>query len=146
MILLDVNIVVAASRTDHPHHDRVGPWMNDLTAGSARFTVPDVVWSSFIRLVTNRRTFPVPTPTALAFEYLSAVRAAPAHQPTVAGERHLGHFRRLCVEGQATGDLVPDAYIAALAIEQGAAVATLDRDFARFEGLRVITPPRTETH
>lgn len=141
MILLDVNIVVAASRDDHAHHRRAAPWLTEVSAGPERFTVPDGVWASFIRLVTNRRIFPVPTPTTTAFAFARTVRSAPSYQSVPPGERHLEIFERLCVEGQAAGDLVPNAYLAALAIDQGATLASFDRDFTRFEELRTTTPP-----
>jgi toxin-antitoxin system PIN domain toxin len=144
VILLDVNLVVAGFRPSHPHHLRVAPWLSELSNGTERFTVPDTVWASFVRLVTNRRVFEVPDAAAQAFAFVHAVRSAPAYQPIVPGERHLEIFERLCVEGQATGDLVPDAYLASLAIDQGATFATLDRDFARFEGLRTTAPPERD--
>lgn len=144
MIVLDVNILVAGFLADHPHHARVAPWLAALTSGPERFAIPDTVWASFIRLVTNRRIFTVPAAAAAAFEFLHDVRSAPAHQQIRPGDRHLEIFERLCVDGQAAGDLVPDAYLAALAIDQGATLATLDRDFTRFEGLRTTAPPPQE--
>ncbi len=141
MILLDVNVVVAAFRSSHPHHDAVRPWFDALLAAPEPFTVPDVVWSSFVRIVTNRRIFAVPSPAADAFDFVRAVRDQPRHVSIAPGDRHLEVFEQLCVDGQAVGDLVPDAYIASLALEQGASVATLDRDFARFTGLSVVAPP-----
>ncbi len=100
-----------------------------------------MVWSSFVRIVTNRRIFAVPSPAADAFDFVRAVRDQPRHVSIAPGDRHLEVFEQLCVDGQAVGDLVPDAYIASLALEQGASVATLDRDFARFTGLSVVAPP-----
>lgn len=140
MILLDVNVVVAAYRADHPHHVRVRPWFEDLVQTSEPFTVPDTVWASFVRIVTNHRIFSVPSSAEDAFDFLRAVRGAPTHLPIVPGEGHLALFETACTEGQAVGDLVPDAYLASLTIEQGAAIATLDRDFARFAGLRTVQP------
>ncbi len=139
MILFDVNVVVAAYRKDHQQHPEVKEWFGELVARPEGFTVPDMVWSSFVRLVTNRRIFPVPTAAVDAFDFLGAVRRQPRHQAIVPGERHIEIFERLCVDDQAIGDLVPDAYLAALAIEQGASLATLDRDFRRFAGLRLTT-------
>lgn len=141
MIILDVNIVVAGFRPDHVHHRRVSPWLTDLAGGAERIAVPDTVWASFIRIVTNRRIFAVPDSSADAFGFVRSLRSAPAHQQIQSSDRHLDIFERLCVDGQATGDIVPDAYLAALAIDQGATLATLDRDFTRFEGLRTTAPP-----
>jgi toxin-antitoxin system PIN domain toxin len=136
MYLLDVNVVLAAHRDDHPHYSSVRPWFDDLLASEDQFTVPVTVWASFLRLATNRRIFPVPTPLADAFAFLEATSAQPNHLRVVPGERHLALLRRCCEDADAVGDLVPDAVIAALALEYGCEVVTLDRDFARFTSVR----------
>lgn len=140
MILLDVNVVLAAHRADHPHHGLVRPWFDDLVHGDESFAVPDVVWASFVRIATNRRIFEVPTPLVDAFEFVRSVRAQPNHVAVTAGEEHLARFENLCLRFDAAGDLAADAYLAALAMEQGCVLATLDRDFARFEGLARVRP------
>ncbi len=140
MILLDVNVLVAAYRGDHPHHEMVRPWFDTLLAGTGRFTVPDTVWASFVRITTHRRVFRVPSTAAEAFSFLRAVRAHPHSVPTVPGDGHLSIFETLCTEDDARGDLAADAYVAALAMEQGAVVATFDRDFARFGRLETTRP------
>lgn len=132
MHLLDVNVVLAAHRADHPHHAAVRQWFETLLAEDRPFTVPTVVWASFLRLATNRRIFFVPTPLVDAFAFLDATCAQPHHLLTSPGSRHLEILRLLCAEADATGDLVPDAVIAAVAVEHGCEVVTLDRDFARF--------------
>lgn len=98
--------------------------------------MPDTVGAAFVRLVTNRRVFSEPDPLSDAFAFLRAVRAQPGHVAIRPGARHLEILERLCVEGDATGDLVPDAQLAALAVEHGCEVVSFDRDFARFPGLR----------
>lgn len=135
MKLLDVNIVVIAHRKDHPDHGLVRPWFDALVGSDRQFTVPDVVWSSFVRLVTNLRIMDRPTPAAQTFDFVHAVCAQPRYVEHVPGGEHLAIFERLCLQFDAIGDLVPDAYLAALAIEQGCTLVSLDRDFARFEGL-----------
>lgn len=134
MILLDVNVVVATHRADHPHHEVVRPWFDALVAGEP-FTVPDVVWSSFVRITTSRRIFEVPSSVDDAFDFVRAVRAQPHHTALVPGERHLVLFETLCRSADATGDLAADAYLAAIALEQGCALASFDRDYARFDTL-----------
>jgi hypothetical protein len=136
MLLLDVNIVLAIQRADHPHHLSVRPWFERLLIGDEPFSVPTVVWTSFLRLTTNRRIFEVPTPLVDAFEFLDAVCAQPRHLLISPGLRHLELVRRLCVEADAVGDLVPDAVVAAVALEHSCTVATLDRDFARFNSVQ----------
>jgi len=140
MYLLDVNVLLAAHRADHPHHSVVRRWFDGVVVGGAEYTVPDIVSAGFIRISTNRRIFANPTPMTDAFDFLESVRAQPGHIALVAGERSLELFRAVCIDDQATGDLVPDAYLAALALERGCAVASLDRDFARFRGVDWFDP------
>lgn len=135
-MILDVNVVLAAHRDDHQAFAEVRPWFDRLTTSDDRFGVPDPVWASFVRISTNRRIFEVPTPLEDSFAFMSSVRAQPNHVGVVPGSRHLALFEQLCRDGDATGDLVPDAYLAAIAIELGSELVSLDRDFARFPGLR----------
>lgn len=132
MQLLDVNVLLAAHRGDHPLHPVARPWFNRLLAADESFTVPTVCWTSFLRLATHRRVFTVPTPLDEAFAFLDATCAQPHHLLLGPGPGHLGLVRRLCTEGGAVGDLVPDTVIGALALEHGCQVVTFDRDFARF--------------
>lgn len=141
MLLLDVNVLLAAHRADHPHHPMVRRWYDALLAQDAPFTVPTTVWGSFLRLATNRRVFPVPTPVPDAFAFVDATCAQPHHLLTSPGPRHLEILRRVCEEADAVGDLVPDAVVAALATEHSCTVATLDRDFARFPSVPHVRPP-----
>lgn len=135
MILLDVNVVLAAHRDDHPQHAAVRPWFDQLMASDQSFTVPDTVWASFVRIATHRRVFEIPTPIDAAFAFLDAVRRQPGHVSIVPGERHLAVFEDLCRDTDAAGDLAPDAYLAAIALERGCVLASFDRDYARFEQL-----------
>jgi toxin-antitoxin system PIN domain toxin len=93
------------------------------------------VWAAFVRLATNRRIFTVPTPLDDAFAFVDAVRAQPNHLDVDIAPSHLTTFMSTCRAGGATGDLVNDAYLAAIAIELGATLVSLDRDFARFASL-----------
>ena len=136
MLLLDVNVVLAAHREDHPHHAPVRGWFDTMLTGEERFAVPTLVWSSFLRLTTSRRIFEVPTPRPEAFAFVEATCAQPLHLPVGPGPRHLTLLRRLCEEADALGDLIADATIAAVAAEHGCDVVTLDRDFARFQSVR----------
>lgn len=140
LLLLDVNVVVAAHRDDHVHYATAGHWFQGILGGTAPFAVPLVVWASFLRLVTNRRIFDPPTPLADAFAFLEATCAQPHHLLLQPGPHHLEILREICVETNATADLVPDAVIAAIALEHGAVVASMDRDFARFPSIDFVVP------
>jgi toxin-antitoxin system PIN domain toxin len=140
VLVLDVNVVLAVQRGDTPHHETVRPWMESLMGSDDDFGVPSTVWASFLRLTTSRRVFDAPTPLSDAFAFIDAVIAQPRHLRVEPGPRHLALVRRLCEEAEAVGDLVPDAVIGAIALEHGAAVATLDRDFARFRSIGHVRP------
>lgn len=140
LLVLDVNVVVAAHRADHPQHEPVRHWFDNLLGGDEPFSTPALVWTSFLRLVTNRRVFPVPSPLPDAFAFLDATRAQPHYLSLEPGPRHLTLVRRMCEESGATGDMVPDAVLGAVALEHGASIASLDRDFARFPSLTWVRP------
>jgi toxin-antitoxin system PIN domain toxin len=140
LLVLDVNVVIAAYRDDHAHHAIIRPWFDELLASNERFSVPLGVWASFLRLTTSRRAFPVPTPLSEAFAFIEAVAAHPLHLRLEPGPQHLARLRAICEGADATGELVPDAVIAAIALEHGGAVASLDRDFARFSSIEHLIP------
>lgn len=134
--MLDVNILVHAHREDAPDHGAYRTWLEGAVAAEAPFAVPDVVFSGFLRVVTHPRIFSPPTPLVQALALVEALRSRPNFVPVAPGSRHWDLFVRLCGDANAKGPLVPDAYLAALAIESGCEWITADRDFARFPGLR----------
>jgi toxin-antitoxin system PIN domain toxin len=140
VILLDVNVVLAAQRADHPQHGIVRPWFEGLVEAGGWFGVPATVWASVVRLTTNRRIFVVPAAPEEAFAFARAVQAQSGYRAIEPGPRHLDIFEAVCTSADARADLVPDAFLAAVAMENAATVASFDRDFARFEGLSWVIP------
>lgn len=140
MLLLDVNVVLAVHRGDHPDHETVRTWFDDMLDTAESFAVPATVWGSFLRLTTNRRIFEVPSPRSEAFAFITAVDSQPNHLRVGPGPRHLALLQELCEEADAAGDLIPDAVLAAVAAEHHCDVVTLDRDFARFTSVQHIRP------
>jgi uncharacterized protein len=138
--LLDVNVVLASFRDDHPDFTIARPFLDDLLATGEPFGVPWVVWWSFLQLATNPRVFKVPTPPGEAFEFMHALRAQPGHMTLDAGPRHMICLRSACSRGEASGDLIPDTVLAAIAAEHGCELVSFDRDFARFPDLRWTRP------
>jgi len=141
MILLDVNVLVHAYREDAPRHEAVRGWLEGLVYSDSAFAVSDLALSGFLRVVTHPRIFTPPTPLERALEFAETLRAQPNCIVLAPGDRHWSVFTRLCREADARGNLVPDAYLAALAIESGSELVTTDRDFARFEELDWRPPP-----
>jgi len=94
------------------------------------------VLSGCFRILTHPRTFDAPSPSRTAMAFLRQVRED-THAVVIApGPRHWSVFMELCEKSDARGNLVPDAYLAALAMESGSEWITTDRDYARFPGLR----------
>jgi toxin-antitoxin system PIN domain toxin len=119
-----------------PLHAAYREWLEAAVESDEAFGVSDLVLSGFVRVVTHPRVFSPPEPVESALAFADALRAAPTAVPVSPGARHWGIFERLCRESGARGNLVPDAYLAALAIESGSEWVTTDRDYARFPGLR----------
>ena len=136
MFLSDVNVLVYAHIQDAANHDKYHAWLHHLLDGDESFGMSDLVLSSFVRIVTNPRIYSPPTPLDEAFRFTDLLRSHQNCVPVNPGPRHWGIFQRLCREADARGNLVADAYLAALAIESGCEFITADRDFARFPGLR----------
>jgi toxin-antitoxin system PIN domain toxin len=127
---------VYAHRQDTPEHARYRQWIESLLAADAAYGVSELVLHSFVRVVTHPRIFRDPSPLDTALRFAAEVRERPNAIVLAPGERHWGIFMRLCQEAGARGNLVADAYLAALAIETGSEWITTDRDYARFPGLR----------
>lgn len=136
MILLDVNILVRAFHEGAPEHARYRDWLDDAVLSPEPFGVSELVLSGFVRVATHPRVFDPPAPIERALEFADAVRGQPNAVVVAPGPRHWRIFATLCAAAGAKGNLVPDAYLAALAIETGSEWITADRDFSRFPGLR----------
>lgn len=136
MRLADVDVLVYAFREDAPGHPAYRAWVQALLSSDEAFAVSDYVLSGFLRVVTHPRVFHPPTPFRAALEFATAFRDRSNAAPIASGPRHWDIFTRLCREADARGNLVPDAWLAALAIESGCEFVTTDRDYARFPGLR----------
>lgn len=136
MILCDVNVLVYAFEPNSPRHDEYRSWLQETLSSVEPYGVSDLVLSGFLRVVTHPKIFDPPssTPSALAFAH--AVRSAANAVTIQPGARHWTIFTGLLDETTAAGNAIPDAYLAALAIESGSEWITTDRGFARYSHLR----------
>jgi uncharacterized protein len=133
---LDVNILVSAFRFDTPEHPRYEQLLTEWANGSEPLGLPDVTLSGYLRIVTNRRIFAVPTPPDHAWSDVRSLLAAPAALMLRPGPTHWSTFERLADDIDASGADLPDAYVAAYAVENHATFISADRGFARFASLR----------
>ncbi len=136
MRCVDVNVLVHAHRPETDRHAAYRAWLDASRTDDEPLGLSGAVLSGFLRVVTHPRVFREPTPLAAALAFADALRSSPAAVPVEPGERHWPIFTRLCRDVDARGNVVPDAYLAALAIEHGATWYTADRGFARFSDLR----------
>ncbi len=136
MILVDVNVLIYAHREEAERHGDYRAWLEAVLSGSSSFGMSDLVLSSCLRVLTHPRIFDPPTPGSRALAFVSQLRVHAHAVPIAPGPRHWSIFRELCERTGARGNLVPDAFLAALAIESGSEWITSDRDYAQFPGLR----------
>jgi uncharacterized protein len=135
MILCDVNVLVYAHRADAPNHAAYRTWLENVMNQSAAYAVSDIVLSGFLRVVTHPRVFAPPSSVKDGLTFAGQIRQQPNAVVVMPGNRHWTIFTDLCKAAGARGNLIPDAFLAALAIESGSEWITTDRDFSRFPGL-----------
>lgn len=135
MLLPDVNVLLAGFRSDHDHHRPARAFLERARSSSEVLGLSDVALAGVVRLATNVRVFVRPDTTKAVLAYLDVLLEPPA-QLVRAGGTHWPRFAELCRDLGLRGNLVPDAYLAALALEQSAQLVTFDRGFGRYPGLR----------
>ena len=136
MILLDVNVLVYACRRDAERHDEYHRWLTTTLADTAPVGIAPESLAAVVRITTHPRLWKVPLTVEEALTFTTAVRGAPTVHDVLPSPAHWDTFSRLCRDTNARGNLVTDAWLAALAVDQGCTLITTDRDFARFRELR----------
>lgn len=141
MILPDVNVLVYAFRREAERHDAYAAWLAAMVAGGEEIALHDAALTGFVRIVTNPRIVPTPAPTRLALEFVARLRTARRSRWLPAGSACWTRLGELADRDRGiTGNLVPDAHLAAVALAHGCRLATADRGFARFPGLDWFDP------
>lgn len=129
----DVNVLVAASRSDHPHHAVARDWLEKAIGGAgavAALTLMPMVLASFLRLVTSPKVFQLATPTEDAVAFIDALVASPGVQLAPLGPEW-AKLRQLCLDKQLGGNDLPDAWLSAAVIHLGEHLVSFDRDFRK---------------
>jgi len=136
VILADVNVLLYAFRADSEDHERYRSWLGGVVNGDEAYGVSPQVLSSVVRISTHPRIYARPSRLEDALAFARVLLGQPTCTVVQPGARHFSIFEDLCRKAGATGNLVQDAWLAALAIESGCEWLTTDGDYARFPGLR----------
>jgi toxin-antitoxin system PIN domain toxin len=140
VIVLDVNVCLVALRQTFEDHLRTVSWLSDVLGGPEAVGIPDFVLASVLRLATSHRVFADPAAPEQVLKFCDDILAAPAGTIVRGGPGHWPAVRDLVLRFGLRADDIPDALLAGLVLERGAVLATFDRGFARFPGLRVRNP------
>jgi toxin-antitoxin system PIN domain toxin len=141
-MLLDANLLLYAVHQQSEQHEAAAEWLTEQLNGSRRVGLPWQTLAAFLRIATHPRAFQRPLPAALAWERVTDWLSAPVAWIPLPGDKHARILGELITTYDVRGNLVPDALLAALAIEHGLTLYSADTDFARFRELRWENPIR----
>jgi toxin-antitoxin system PIN domain toxin len=141
--LIDVNVLIHARRKDAARHAEYRAWLADSLSAAEPVAVAPHSVASAIRVLSHRGIWRDPLSLAECLEYAEIIRAAPATVFLEPGPQHWDIFAVVCRTAKTHGNVVMDAWLAALAIEHGCTIVTTDRDFARFKDLKWRHPLRS---
>ncbi|MBN1962839.1 MAG: PIN domain-containing protein [Deltaproteobacteria bacterium] len=140
MYLVDANIILYVYDSISPFHKVACHWWEDCLSNDRQIRLAWSTVLAFLRISTHPRLLHKPFLIADAAKHVESWFARPMVDYLHPTNRHWQIFKKLIQDGQANGNLIPDAHLAALAIEHGAILCTCDRDFSRFDGMQVLNP------
>ena len=140
MILIDANVLLYAYDSSSSHHAGARKWFEAALSKPEQVGFAWMTLLAFLRISTSPRALHHPLSIAEAETIVTGWLERPMVTLVSPSERHWGIFCELMTRGQTHGPLIMDAHLAALAIEHGATLATTDRDFTRFPGLKFFDP------
>ncbi len=140
MFLMDVNVLVYAHREDTANHLAYRQWLESVINGQASFGYSELVLSGFLRVVTHPKVFEIPSTLSSALRFTEQIRCLPNAVCLAPGSMHWKIFVECLEQIKATGNDIPDAYHAALAMEWSCEWVSADKGFKRFKGLRLRHP------
>jgi len=135
VILVDANILLYACNAEADQHSKSRAWLDEQLSGATPVGLPWVSLLGFLRIATNARAFRSPLTMASAWQQVTNWLSAETVWTPDTTERHGAVLSNLLALPGVHGNLVPDAHLAALAIEHGLTLCSTDGDFARFPGL-----------
>jgi len=138
---VDTNVLVYAQIESSEHHTRAREVLAGLAESPTPWAIPWPCVYEFLKVVTHPRIFDPPVPQTLALADLDRILASPSLVLLKQQARHAAIMTRVLEKSGATGNLVHDAHIVALCLENGVdKLITGDRDFSRFADLEIINP------
>lgn len=140
MTIVDANVLLYAYNKSSPQQGAAAQWLTHLLERGETVGLPWLTIWAFIRISTNWRVWPNPLSSKQAFDIVRNLLEQPSVVVIQPGPRHAELLERLLVEHGIVGPMVTDAVLAALALENGASIASTDQDFRRFTGVRVVNP------
>ena len=140
MILVDANLLIYATDADSPHHASARAWVEDILSGVTPVGLAWAVVLAFVRISTRPGILRRPYTPERALGFIDEWLAQPHVSVLDPGEHHWPILRNLLKATGTAGNLVPDAHLAALAIEHGCTIYSTDHDFKRFPGVEHINP------
>ncbi len=141
MRAIDTNVLVFAEIKNSPQHDQARDILREFSEGPIAWAIPWPCVYEFLRVVTHPRVYHPPVPCDVALSDIRAVLASPSLVTLSETSRHAEVIDAVVRSSGATGNLIHDAHIAALCLEHGVTeLVTGDRDFHRFQALRVVDP------
>lgn len=139
-MLVDANLLLFAVDTDSIHHDQAASWLSGQLNGDRRVGLPWESLGAFVRIATHPRASQHPLRPADAWRFVEAWLAVATVWVPVPTDQHASVLGGLIETYQLSGNLIPDAHLAALAIEHGLEICSADTDFARFREIRWLNP------
>ena len=141
-MLIDANLLLYAVHEGAEQHEPAVEWLTERLNGPRRVGIPWQSLGAFLRIVTHPRAFERPLAPSVAWSRVTDWLSAPVAWIPQPGVEHARILVRLITAYDIRGNLIPDAFLAALAVEHGLTIYSTDTDFARFEELRWENPLR----
>jgi len=138
--LVDANVLLNALNEDSRHHEAARIWLDNALVGDEAIGLPWLCLVAFTRLATHPSVFPAPLAAVTALDRVEEWLATPAAVTLGPGVHHIRLWRQALKQTGGGGNLVNDAYLAALALENNATIVTFDTAFARFDSVEWRTP------
>lgn len=140
MILVDVNLLLYAYDSSSKHHESAKSWWENQLSQPQPVGLPWATILAFLRIATNPRILTSPMDISEAVEIVQSWLVRPMVFIPAPTEQHWEFLQKLLIESQSPANHVPDAHLAALAMEHGALLCSNDRDFLRYNNLRWENP------